>query len=191
METAFADAKMRSEGSAWRRLGLLMPLVALMLAGCYESDVAVIDKGEMAAIAGKYACRLLIDNEDAFDLTVAEATPGTYRFAATDIAGTVKLKRLAGERYLLQLSDDSNPGTWYYAYGEPTGAAGFRALYPKWDDKALPNAAMKTYAVRFFDVMGREDATGTTVKAEPAELLRFLSDPGVHGLKPWFTCERA
>ena len=163
----------------------------LLLAGCYESDVSVIDKGETASIVGKYACRLLIDDKEAFALAITEAGPGAYRFAATDVAGSVKLKKLDGGRYLLELADDEYPGIFYYAYGEPTDAAGFRAFYPKRDNKALSAAAMKTYPVHFFNVMGHEDATGATVKAEPVALLRFLADPAVHELNPWFTCEQA
>ena len=176
---------------AWRHLALLTPLIALMLAGCYETDVALIDKGEKADIAGVHACRLLIDNNDDFNLTITEAGPATYRFAATDVAGTVKLKKLNGGRYLLELADDEYPGIFYYAYGEPVGATGFRAFYPKREDKALSAAAMKKYAVRFFDVTGHEDATGATVKASPDELIRFLADPAVHELNPWFICKRA
>jgi len=182
---------MHTAGLGWRRLVLLTPLIALMLAGCYETDVALIDKSDKAAIAGKHACRLLIDNKDAFDLTITDAGAGAYRFVATDVAGTVKLKRLQDGRYLLQLADDEYPGIFYYAYGEAMGATGFRALYPKRDNKALAAVAMKKYAVRFFDVLGREDATGATVKAGPAQLMRFLVDPATHELKAWFTCKRA
>lgn len=182
---------MHRAGLSWRPLALLMPLIVLVLSGCYETGVALIDKGDKADIAGKHACRLLIDNKEDFDLTITEAGAGTYRFAATDIAGTVKLKRLRGGRYLLQLADDEYPGIFYYAYGEPMGAAGFRALYPKRDDKALSAAAMEKHAIRFFNAMGREDATGATVKAEPEALARFLADPTVHELAPWFTCKRA
>jgi len=182
---------MHMAGPVWRGLALVMPLIALMLSGCYESDVSIIDKGEQAAIVGKYACRLLIDDKQAFELAITEAGLGTYHFAATDVAGTVKLKKLEGGRYLLELTDDSNPDTFYYAYGEPMGAAGFRALYPKRENKALSATAMQKYAVQFLDVMGREKSTGSTVKADPAPLVRFLADPSVHELADWFTCERA
>jgi hypothetical protein len=50
---------------------------------------------------------------------------------------------------------------------------------------------MKKYAVRFFDVMGREDATGATVKASPDAMTSFLADSAVHELNPWFICKRA
>jgi len=172
-------------------LAVIAASAALLLVGCYESDVSVIATGETASIAGKYACRLLIDGKQAFELAITVADHGAYRFAATDVAGSVKLKRLHGGRYLLQLSDDEYPDIIYYAYGEATGATGFRTFYPRRDDKAFSAAAMQKYAVRFFGATGHEDVTGATVKAEPAALMRFLADPAVHELKDWFTCKRA
>ncbi len=179
---------MRTTGLVRRLLALATPLIALMLAGCYETDVALVDHGDSADIAGKHACTLLIDDGGPFELTITEQARAAYRFTAPDMTGTVKLKKLDGGRYLLQLADDQYPGIWYYAYGEPTGASGFRALYPKRDNKALSATAIKTYAVRFFDVMDREDLTGATVKASPEALTRFLADPAMHQLAPWFTC---
>jgi len=175
-----------------QRLAGLGPLMAaLLLGGCYETDVALITHGDKAAIAGTHACRVLTGDNEAFDMAITPAGPDAYHFAAPDIAGTVKLKKLDGGRWLLQLSDDEKAGTFYYAFGETMGETGFRALYPRRDDQALAAAAMAKYAIDFLDFMGRDSPTGSTVTGAPDNLMQFLSDPAVHDLAPWFTCTRA
>ena len=162
-----------------------------LLGGCYESDVELLAQGDSADIAGRHACELLIGDRGPFELVIAAVDGGAYRFIGPDVTGTVRLKKLQGGRYLLQLSDDEKAGTWYYAYGEPSGDGGIHALYPKRENTALSAAVMQKYAIRFLDVMDREAPTGSAIKGNPEYLRQFLADPAAHELDPWFTCKKS
>jgi hypothetical protein len=179
---------MRLAGSLRRLVGLAPLAAALLVGGCYEAKVELIDKGETAAIAGTYACRLLRDDQESFELTIAKAGEGAFHFTTTDLSGALKLRKLDNGLHLLQTSDDEKPGTFYYAYGEATADGGLRASYPDREDRALSQQAIDRYAVRFFDILDREDLTGARLEGAPENLARFLADPAAHRLLPWFAC---
>ena len=122
-------------------------------------------------------------------MNITDKGDGSYAFGAPDVTGIFKLKKLADDRYLVQIGDDQHVGTWYYAFARPAGIGGFEAFTPNRDDAELSAAASEKYGIRFLDAMDRNDPTGSTVKGEDKSLMQFLSDPAMQQLVPWFTCK--
>ncbi len=181
-------------GARRARRGLMaLALLAgtLLLSGCYETEADLIAVGDQAKIVGHHACTLQIGDKSDFDLNITDNGDGSYHFGAPDVTGMVKLKKLAADRYLMQLGDDQKVGTWYYAFAEPAVGGGFNAFTPKRDDAELSAAATQKYGIRFLDALDHNDPKGSTIKGSADNLMQFLSDPAMQPLEPWFTCKGA
>lgn len=82
-------------------------LIALLsfIAGCYETEVPLLDKGEKVALAGTFQCKSLL-NGKIQKLTLSEQKSGVWPFASyayVDEGGSPLLfKKLSDNRYILQ-----------------------------------------------------------------------------------------
>lgn len=84
---------------------VLLASLAILLGACYESETALLNKGEQLPLNGSFQCRH-VDNEERFDITFAEHKDGSgpsasYRYVDSE-GHAYLLRKLSSGLYLGQ-----------------------------------------------------------------------------------------
>src|SRR5664279_40845 len=84
---------------------IALSFIALMLTGCYESELPLIERGERTPLAGNFQC-LNPGSTDAFEISFSETIEGSgrlanYRYVDTD-GHAYLLKKLPSGLFLGQ-----------------------------------------------------------------------------------------
>lgn len=172
-------------GGKMRALGLM--LLAMCLAGCYETEKPLLEKGEKTAFIGSFSCKSSLSGKTE-TLTITEQKEGFWPFATyryVDGKGEITLfKKLPTGMFLAQ--QKGKQGAYSYLYLDPVDKNIFIFLIPDLMSKApYIDALVKKYKI--------ETAKGfqtVRLKGENGALLDFLGAHDKTLVSAVATCQR-
>jgi len=166
---------------------LSIALLVICLAGCYETEKPLLDKGEKTAFSGKFSCKNSISGKTSM-LNITEQKEGfwpfaTYRYVDGD-GGTYLFKKLPTGMFLWQ--GKGKQGTYRYLYLDATDKNTLIFLIPDLMSKApYIDVLVKKYKI--------ETAKGfeaIRLKGDNSALLDFLGAHDKTHLSAVAACQR-